>query len=160
MKADKEKNGKPQIHLIPAEVLLDIAERFSRNQGEGKKYPPMNSRKPQSINDLYDAAQRHLLKFMSTEHSDLDEDDDNHVLCAINNLIMLLDSIKRGDAVDDRFQVDQVVPNREPVYVEYNVETGSSLTPCPKCGGKLQLRFWEDNEMHWTCTDCHHRLGP
>ena len=104
MKAEKEKNGKPQIHLIPAEVLLAIAERFSRNQGEGKKYPPMNSRKPQSVNDLYDAAMRHLLKFMSTEHSDLDEDEDNHVLCAINNLIMLYDSIRRTDVVDDRFR--------------------------------------------------------
>ena len=92
---------KPRFSLIPQAALEEVARVLTYG---AKKYPDFNYSKPQTVTTYLDAAHRHINKFLRNEDID-DETKTNHLANAIANLMITLDSILLGNAIDDRNDV-------------------------------------------------------
>jgi hypothetical protein len=71
----KEKNGKLQYDLLPAEALQEIVRVYTKSAQSGK-YQEWNWRKGIKYNDLYAAMMRHIQAWRMGE--DLDREDGLH----------------------------------------------------------------------------------
>ena len=65
-------SGKPRISLIDPEFIQELAHVLTVG---AKKYGDNNWKKGFDYSRLYDAAQRHQLKFLAGESYDYDEDE-------------------------------------------------------------------------------------
>jgi hypothetical protein len=95
--------GKASMSLIPADALMEVGRVFEFGK---QKYDANNWRKGIKYERLLSAADRHLKKYCSHLHSDMDDESSiNHVAHAIANLLMVLqfDLEKRND-LDDRYK--------------------------------------------------------
>ncbi len=100
----KYDSDKPNISLIPPEVLLDVARVFEMG---AKKYGVNNWRKDLDVIEwsrTYSSIQRHLLQWHSGEDID-PESNEHHILHAITQLMILYITTQEGASVmDDRFR--------------------------------------------------------
>ena len=99
----KDLKGKLRIDLVPPEAEEAIAEIL----GFGStKYQDRNWEKGIPMMSLYGAVRRHLLKWLSKDYDDLDEESKlNHLKHALCDLAMMVTFEMRGRTdLDDRPQ--------------------------------------------------------
>jgi hypothetical protein len=100
MKFDK---GKPPLHLIPPEILLEVAEIFAFG---AEKYGENNWRDDGSntpFGRTYSSIQRHLNAFWMGEDND-SESGKSHLVHAITQLIILRIHQLEHPEMDDRYK--------------------------------------------------------
>ena len=98
----KHDQGKAPIHLIPPEIIIDIANTL---QYGAEKYGPHNWRddmKETNWSRTYGSLQRHLLAFWDGEDND-PESGNNHLNHAITQLMILCMQYKYAKNMDDRY---------------------------------------------------------
>lgn len=104
----KYDSGKPPIHLVPPEVIIELAtvlkfgaEKYGENnwRRDIDKFP---------VSRHYDSLQRHLLAFISGEDND-QESGLPHISHAFAQLMILMMTMKESDlkATDDRFKHEE-----------------------------------------------------
>lgn len=100
-KAIKFDQGKPQMSLIPPRALEEVAKALTYG---ASKYSPYNYLQGIGFDQrrLLDAALRHIYAHLRRE--DIDESGNSHLSHAIASLLMLLEAIKVGKIVDDRYK--------------------------------------------------------
>lgn len=81
-RADK---GKPELHMIPTEPLIDLARLFMFG---AKKYSPNNWKRGMDYSRMYNSALRHMFKFWGGENVD-PETGIHHLTAATWNMICL-----------------------------------------------------------------------
>ena len=103
MPAKKLDYDKPRLAYIPPKALWRVGEAFTAG---GEKYGSFNYVAGSfEVTRLISAAFRHLLQFMAGE--DLDKETRcHHVACAVSNLMILLEQLELGLAIDDRYSAD------------------------------------------------------
>jgi hypothetical protein len=85
--------GKPQISLVPPELIIGVAEVMMFG---AKKYSRDNWKKGLSYEDCYDSCQRHLLAFINGEERD-EESGLPHLAHAATNIAFMLYFKKYGE---------------------------------------------------------------
>ena len=97
-KGIKETENKPELDLIPAEVILEMGKILTLGK---KKYPRRNWELGNDYGKYFGALQRHLWKWWNGENFD-EETGENHLSHALCCLSFLLTYQKRGIGNDDR----------------------------------------------------------
>jgi Domain of unknown function (DUF5664) len=83
--------GKPRMHLLPPEPLLDLVEVLTRG---AQKYQPRNWEKGLTFSSTWDSMQRHLWAWW--QRQDIDQESGQHHLAhALCNLVFLLTFVRR-----------------------------------------------------------------
>lgn len=91
--------GKPCMSDLPQLTLMSVAKTF--NYG-AKKYEKFNYTHGTEWLRYYDATQRHMQAWMTSE--DIDESSNHHIDHAICSLMMLRENIHLNKGVDNRNQ--------------------------------------------------------
>lgn len=105
--AIKKDEGKPKVHLLPPQVLLDVAGVMTMGS---QKYSDYNYKLGEGLDHvrLADAALRHILKYLTGQ--DINNEDPgnfHHIDCAIAGLMMLKDLINEGKGKDGRYNSEK-----------------------------------------------------
>ena len=100
--------SKVALSCVPANVIMEVAVAL---QEGARKYGRHNYREiPVSMEEYYNAAQRHLMRWW--EGGDIDKASGlNEITKAIAGLCVLRDAMMRGMAMDDR-------PPKSPEFIE------------------------------------------
>lgn len=106
-------NDKPPIHLIPADILCDIANVFKMG---AEKYGVNNWRDDAdttSWSRTYSSLQRHLIAWQTGEDTD-PESGLPHLAHATTQLMILMVQAKYHDKeMDDRYKVEKAEVNED-----------------------------------------------
>lgn len=94
----RDDEGKPPIHLIPAEAILMLAEVFKYGN---RKYGERNWESGMDWSRIYSSAMRHLLSFWMGENDD-PESKLQHMAHATWNCMALMCYVFWGIGFDDR----------------------------------------------------------
>mgnify|MGYP001035661408 FL=1 len=94
----RDDEGKPPIHLIPAEAILMLANIFEYGS---KKYGDRNWEKGMDWSRMYASAMRHMLAFWMGENDDR-ESGYQHMAHATWNCMALMCYVFWGIGFDDR----------------------------------------------------------
>jgi len=94
----RDDEGKPPIHLIPAEAILMLAEVFKYGD---RKYGERNWELGMDWSRIYSSAMRHLLSFWMGENDDR-ESGYQHMAHATWNCMALMCYVFWGIGFDDR----------------------------------------------------------
>ncbi len=97
-KADKYDDGKPPIHLVDKEIIIELAKVLGYG---ANKYTANNWRSGLSFSRYYSACMRHLLSWNSGKDND-EESKLNHISHAATNLMFLINLMKNKPELDDR----------------------------------------------------------
>jgi len=94
---------KNPVELVPPSLILAVGEVF----GEGaKKYAPRNWERGMAWTKVYGCLMRHILKWASPFHSDIDEESGKtHLAHAATNIAMLIEYTLTCPELDDRVKV-------------------------------------------------------
>jgi len=101
--AMKFDNGKPPVHLVDKELILETAKILGYG---AEKYEAHNWRMGIPISRYFSAAQRHLLAWNDGEDID-PESGLLHLAHASCNLMFLLYHTKNNPQLDDRFNLEK-----------------------------------------------------
>lgn len=124
MSASKERDGKPDLSLVPYCAQVAIAEALMYGE---KKYARFDYCKGHKISDLIAAAMRHIGQFNDGEDCAPDSGL-SHLAHAMANLAMLIHQAELGTSQDDRYTATQQIlferhwPYEEPAEVERSFE--------------------------------------
>ena len=110
MKREKKDNkGKSPVGLISSDFILGMGDAL--NFGKFK-YGAHNWREGIPTDELFDAAQRHLLKW--NKGIDLDDESNlNHLLHAAVDIMMIYEQMMYKPELDTRFKRDYGKANRK-----------------------------------------------
>lgn len=96
--------GKLPLELVPFSSLEAMAKVLEKG---AEKYAPFNWARGMSWQSVYGCAMRHLGKWHSPHHSDMDEETGlNHLYHALCNIAFLIEYEKTCPELDDRFKID------------------------------------------------------
>lgn len=98
--ARKFDGGKPPVDLVPAQLVLGVAEVLRHG---AEKYDAHNWRGGMSWSRVYAAVQRHLLAWNEGENRDQDSGLP-HLAHAACGLAFLLNYVETKPGLDDRFK--------------------------------------------------------
>lgn len=110
MSGKKFDTGKPDLSLIPYVALAEEAKGFMLGE---KKYGRYNYTEGMEVTRLTSAALRHIYQWLAGEDTD-SESGANHLGHARCCLAMLLDTMARGTAIDNRHKEKE-----ETTYLDY-----------------------------------------
>ena len=94
----RHNDGKPRVDLLPPDVLLALAEVYTKAIG---KYPERNWERGMKWSNVYASLQRHLYAFWAGEDVD-PESQQAHIMHALWNVVALATYQIRGIGEDDR----------------------------------------------------------
>lgn len=120
MSASKERDGKPDLSLVPYCAQVAIAEALMYGE---KKYARFDYCKGHKISDLIAAAMRHIGQFNDGEDCAPDSGL-SHLAHAMANLAMLIHQAELGTSQDDRYTATQQIlferhwPYEEPAGID------------------------------------------
>ena len=105
--------GKVPIDLVPTSLIFETAKVLGKG---AEKYAPRNWQRGMSWNTVYGCLMRHILKWASPFHSDLDDETGlSHLSHAACNIAMLIEYSRTCPELDDRFKYEE---NNDIEYVE------------------------------------------
>lgn len=99
-------NGdKNPLELVPPSLVFAVGEVFKKG---AEKYAPRNWERGMKWSTVYGCLLRHVFKWASPFHSDIDEETGlNHLWHAACNVAMLIEYEKTCPNLDDRVKYDQ-----------------------------------------------------
>ena len=103
-------NGKLPMELVPPSMIFAVAAVLGKG---AEKYSARNWERGMSWTTVYACLMRHILKWMSPFHSDIDEETGlSHLAHAACNIAMLIEYEKTCPELDDRvkykYEVDEI----------------------------------------------------
>lgn len=97
-------DGKLRWRNFPLWLLEDLIKVAARGE---EKYDTYNFLKGLGVNDCLDSLKRHLMKFESPVHPDIDEESNCHHLAHVAwNALIALHFAKTRPELDDRYKIN------------------------------------------------------
>ena len=102
-------DNKNPVDLVPPSLILAVGEVFGAG---AKKYAPRNWERGMAWTKVYGCLMRHILKWASPFHSDLDEETGlSHLAHAATNVAMLIEYDLTCKELDDRIKIQTTEDN-------------------------------------------------
>lgn len=115
------------------EPVIRVGSFAEKREGNPNgKYETFNYLKGMYVNDCMDSLKRHLMKFESPYHPDVDEETmESHLAHVAWNALVALHMLQTRPELDDRYKLEQPKEEIKVVDESYLAELGEKVRPEP-----------------------------